>query len=204
MAAHEILVWSDYICPFCRLGHSLAPWLEEEHDAEVTWLPFILHPEYPPEGLPREALLRRYGGAFHEQLLQRFADEGLAYNPHPDVVPNTTTALRLSELARDLGQHTAFHDRLMDAYWNDGIDIGDTGELRALAHDLPADEVERVLTSDAYLDRVQASTARAQTIGVNGVPGWLIDGKLLVPGAQPREVFEQVFAQLAVPAPVEG
>jgi predicted DsbA family dithiol-disulfide isomerase len=163
----------------------------------VTWLPFSLHPEYPPEGLPRAALLRRYGGPFHEQLLQRFADEGLAYNPHPDVVPNTAAALRLSELARDHGRHGVFHDRLMDAYWNDGIDIGDAGELHALAHDLPADDVERVLSSEAYLDRVHASTARAQSIGVNGIPGWLIDGKLLVPGAQPREVFEQVFAQLA-------
>ena len=26
-----------------------------------SWLPFELHPEYPPEGLPREHLLARYG-----------------------------------------------------------------------------------------------------------------------------------------------
>jgi predicted DsbA family dithiol-disulfide isomerase len=163
----------------------------------VTWLPFDLHPEYPAEGLPREALVRRYGGAFQGRLEQRFADEGLAYAPNPQVVPNTMKALRLTELARDQGRHEAVHDRLMDAYWSDGADLGDDAELRRLAHDLPADDVERVLAGDDYGDRVRASTAQAQSIGVNGIPAWLLDGRLLVPGAQPREVFERAFAQLA-------
>jgi len=35
------------------------------------------------------------------------------------------------------------------------------------------------------------------TLGINGIPAWVIDGRLLVPGAQPREIFAQAFAQLA-------
>jgi predicted DsbA family dithiol-disulfide isomerase len=85
----------------------------------------------------------------------------------------------------------------MDAYWRDGVNIGDPDELRRLAHDLPADDVERVLTTDAYADRVHASTNQALSAGVTGVPAWVIDGKLLVPGAQPRAVFEEAFEQLA-------
>ena len=115
----------------------------------MTWLPFDLHPEYPDEGLPRERLLARYGDAFQERLRGRFAEEGLAYSPNPDVVPRSLTALRLTELARDLGRHEELHDRLMDAYWAEGADLGDPDRLRRLAHDLPADEVERVLTTDA-------------------------------------------------------
>ena len=158
-------------------------------------MPFDLHPEYPPAGIPRAELLARYG-AFEERLRGRFAEEGLEYTPNPDVVPNSFAALRLSELARDLGRHDEIHDRVMDAYWREGVNIGDPDELRRLAHELPADDVERVLTSDAYADRVQASTNQAVSVGVTGVPAWVIDGKLLVPGAQPREVFEQAFAQL--------
>ena len=127
----------------------------------------------------------------------RFEEEGLAYNPAPEVIPRTLDALRLAELARDLGRHQEIHDRLMDAYWVEGVNLTDHDELRRLAHDLPADEVERVLATDAYRDRVHASTAEAQSIGVNGVPSWVIDGKLLVPGAQPEDVFRQAFAQLA-------
>jgi predicted DsbA family dithiol-disulfide isomerase len=155
-----------------------------------------LHPEYPPGGLPRAELLARYGD-FNEGLRNRFAEEGLEYNPNPDVVPNSFDALRLTELARDLGRHEEIHDRLMDAYWRDAVDLGDRDELRRLLHDLPADDVERVLTSDENSDRVLASTAQAQSAGINGIPAWVIDQKLLVPGAQPREVFEQVFQQLS-------
>jgi predicted DsbA family dithiol-disulfide isomerase len=159
-------------------------------------MPFYLHPEYPPGGLPRAELLARYGD-FNERLRNRFAEEGLEYNPNPDVVPNSFDALRLTELARDLGRHDEVHDRLMDAYWRDAVDLGDRDELRRLLDDLPTDDVERVLTSDEYRDRVLASTAQAQSVGINGIPAWVIDQKLLVPGAQPREVFEQVFEQLS-------
>jgi predicted DsbA family dithiol-disulfide isomerase len=132
-----------------------------------------------------------------DAMRQRFAREGLAYNPHPDVVPNTMKALRLTELARDLGRHDELHERLMDAYWRDGVDLGDEHELRRLAHELPEDEVERVLRGDEYLERVRASTAEAQSIGISGIPAFLLDGKLLVLGAHPRETFERAFAQLA-------
>jgi predicted DsbA family dithiol-disulfide isomerase len=130
-------------------------------------------------------------------MRERFAVDGLEYNPNPDVIPNSFDALRLTELARDLGRHDEIHDRLMDAYWRDAVDLGDRDELRRLVHDLPADDVERVLASDENRDRVLASTAEAQSVGINGIPAWVIDGKLLIPGAQPREVFEQAFAQLA-------
>jgi predicted DsbA family dithiol-disulfide isomerase len=163
----------------------------------VTWLPFDLHPEYPPGGLPRAELIARYGGSMNERLRDRFTEEGLDYNPNPDVIPNSFDALRLTELARDLGRHDEIHNRLMDAYWRDAVDLGNRDELRRLLHDLPADDVERVLTSDEYRDRVHASTVQAQSAGINGIPAWVIDGKLLVPGAQPREVFEQAFEQLA-------
>jgi predicted DsbA family dithiol-disulfide isomerase len=166
----------------------------------VTWLPFYLHPEYPPGGLPRADLIMRYGDTFHERLRDRFTEEGLEYNPHPDVIPNSFDALRLTELARDVGRHEEIHDRLMDAYWQDAVDIGDQDELRRLLHDLPSDDVERVLATDDFRDRVLASTEQAQSVGINGIPAWVIDGKLLVPGAQPREVFERAFEQLAAQA----
>ena len=129
-------------------------------------------------------------------MAQRFAAAGLEYNPNPDVVPNSLNALRLTELARDLGRHAEVHDRLMDAYWRDGVDIGDPEELRRLAHDLPQDDVERVLTTDAYRERVLASTAEAQQLGVNGIPAFVLDSKLLILGAHPQETFERAFAQL--------
>jgi predicted DsbA family dithiol-disulfide isomerase len=48
----------------------------------------------------------------------------------------------------------------------------------------------------AILDVVHASTEKAISIGVTGVPGFLLDGRLLVVGAHENEVFEQAFSQL--------
>jgi predicted DsbA family dithiol-disulfide isomerase len=164
----------------------------------VTWLPFDLHPEYAPEGIPRAELNARYGDEFHERLKQSFAASGLVYNPPPDVVPNTLQALRVTELARDRGLHRQVHDRLMQAYWDEGRDIGDASELLEVVVEAGLDEGEaaEVMEDDGYRDRVLASTAEAQSIGINGIPAFLIDGRLLVLGAQPRGVFERVLAQL--------
>ena len=164
----------------------------------MLWLPFDLHPEYPPEGLPRAQLLARYGEGMTEHMRRFFAARGLRYNPHPDVVPNSQDALRLTELARDLGRHEDTHDRLMEAYWDEGANVGDAEVLRGLAAELalPADEVDDVLGGDRYRDRVAAATQQALSIGANAVPAFLLDSRLLVLGAQPEETFERAFEQL--------
>jgi predicted DsbA family dithiol-disulfide isomerase len=175
----------------------LAEWMQERHAAEVTWLPFDLHPEYPPEGRPRSELRRRYGERVDDHMRAVFERNGLVFNP-PEVTPNSRTALRLSELARDHGLHETLHDRLMDATWRDGESVGDHDVLRAhaAAVGLPEDDVERVLTGNEYAERVAASTAQAAAMGINGIPAFVLDDRLLVLGAQPREAFEQAFAQL--------
>lgn len=164
----------------------------------MSWLPFDLHPEYPPQGIPRAELNARYGDAFHERLKAAFAASGLVYNPPAEVVPNTMRALRLTELARDRDLHQPFHDRLMRAYWEQATDIGDPGELRALAAEVGFDETEvaHVIDGDAHRDRVLNSTAQAQSIGITGIPAFLLDRRQLVLGAQPHSLFEQVLEQL--------
>ncbi len=175
----------------------MAAWLERRFGAEVTWLPFDLHPEYPPEGMPRARLRERYGEEHDDRLRALFERHGLAFSP-PDAMPNSRAALRMSELARDRGLHEQVHDRLMDALWSDGSNLGDPEVLRALAAEtgLAANDVERVLAGDDLAERVRVSTSQAVSIGITGIPAFLLDDRLLVVGAHPREVFENAFARL--------
>jgi predicted DsbA family dithiol-disulfide isomerase len=172
--------------------------MERQLGAQVSWLPFDLHPEYPPEGLPREQLLARYGPGMTERVREFFAARGLDYNPHPDVVPNSMRAQQLTELARDLGRHEAVHDRIMDAYWSEAQNIGDPDVLRLLAAELelPPEDVEEVLTTERYRERITESTRQAASVGANAVPAFVLDRRLLVLGAQPEDVFVQAFARL--------
>jgi predicted DsbA family dithiol-disulfide isomerase len=129
-----------------------------------------------------------------------FERAGQPFTP-AQTISNSRDALRVTELARDRGLHEAVHDRYMDAFWAEGRDLGDHAVLRELAVEagLEPAEVDEVLSSDAYLERVLASTAEAQSIGINGIPAFVLGGQLIVLGAQPREVFEQALAQLSEP-----
>jgi predicted DsbA family dithiol-disulfide isomerase len=164
--------------------------------AVVEWRPFDLHPEYPPQGIPRTDLLRRYGVEFHDNLERWFEREGLAYNPPPEVVPNSRAALRLTEVARAQGLHEATHDRLMLAYWEQALNIGDPAVLLALATEIGLEEAETAISGDLHGDTGAAATAAAHAIGINAIPAFLIDNRLVVLGAQPDDVFERVFAEL--------
>jgi predicted DsbA family dithiol-disulfide isomerase len=135
-----------------------------------------------------------------DPLRDRFAAAGLDYN-RSEIVPNTRLALRLTELARERGLHEPFHDRLMDAYWSEATNIGDPDQLRQLATDVGLDtnDVEQVIAdSSAYLEIIEGSTSQAQSIGINAIPAFLLDRRLIVLGAQPLDAFRQAFAQLAV------
>jgi predicted DsbA family dithiol-disulfide isomerase len=170
--------------------------MKQRFGAAVEWLPFDLHPEYPPDGIPREQLVARYGPDGMARTGAFFGQHELEYNPNPDVVPNTMRALRLTEHARTQGLHEPFHDRLMDAYWTEAQNIGDPEVLRALAAEVGVEGADEVLTTDAYADVVRRSTEEAHAVGINGIPAFLLDRKLLVLGAHPKETFEQAFAQL--------
>ena len=169
--------------------------------AVVEWLPFDLHPEYPPEGIPRADLLRRYGDHFTDAVRRMAEEAGVAYNPHPDIVPNSRRALELSEWARSKGPeaHEALHERIMAAYWSEARDIGRWEELEACLVDVGLDPAEGhdAVESGAYAAAVGASTQHAQRAGINAVPAFVFDGRLLVSGAVPHEVFERALERLA-------
>ena len=112
-------------------------------------------------------------------------------------MPNSRLALRVTELARDRGLHEPVHDRLMDAYWAEGRNIGDRAELRTLAAEAGLDDVEAAFDGDGYVARIEAATAQAHSLGITGIPAFVLDSRLLVLGAHPRGVFERAFAQLA-------
>jgi predicted DsbA family dithiol-disulfide isomerase len=162
----------------------------EQFGAAVSWLPYDLHPEYPPEGVPRTE------HAATSSAQRMFEANGFVYNPPAHRRSNSRAALRLAELARDQGRFDEVHRRLMDAYWDAGLNIGDHGVLAELAAESGVEGVEELLAGDRYLDRVLASTEEAQSLGISGIPAFLLGRRLLVLGAHPRGTFERAFRQL--------
>jgi predicted DsbA family dithiol-disulfide isomerase len=88
----------------------------------------------------------------------------------------------------------------MTAYWAEDRDISDPEVLadEAAAFGLDPDEVREVATAHPYQDRIQASTAAVHEMGAGGVPAFAIDDRVLIPGAQPHELFERVMGKLGL------
>jgi predicted DsbA family dithiol-disulfide isomerase len=131
-----------------------------------------------------------------------FDEAGLPHGDRLDKVPNSRRALMLAELARERGLLDALHPRLFDAYWARGRDIGDERVLleEGAAAGLEPEEITEALSDGRYLERIQEQTRDAIELGAGGVPAWVIDARVLVPGAQPHEVFSGVLERLGYEA----
>ena len=162
-------------------------------------MPFDLHPEYPPEGIPRQQLIDRYGDGMIANVKRSIEDSGYVYNVPQDTVPNSLRALELTELAREFGLHKPVHDRLMHAYWSEAADIGDEDTLLGLCEEVGLDRADSVdaLAEKRFRERVHAATREAHKLGINAIPAFVLDERLLLVGAYPHETFEQAFEQLA-------
>lgn len=183
-------------------------WLRRQLGAEVEWLPYDLHPEYPPEGIARAELVARYGDHFHDAIRAMAEAAGLPFNPHPDRVPNTRGALELAEWARTQGSeaHGRLHDRLMDAYWREGRDIGAREELAACVADVGLDPAGAMsaVESERFREVVDGWTTWAQVRGIDAIPAFVFDSRILVSGAVPHEVLERAARRAREVATAEG
>jgi predicted DsbA family dithiol-disulfide isomerase len=129
---------------------------------------------------------------------------GLPYRPGP-VVSNSMLSLQLAEFARDAGDLERLHPLMFRAYWEHGRDIGNLEVLKEVAGEagLDVDGATAALRERRYEARIRGSTEAAVNVGVDGVPAWLVEERLLIPGAQPHEVFDRLLAQIGF-EPVEG
>src|SRR3954453_22556682 len=185
----KVEIWSDVVCPWCYIGkrrfESALERFAHRDQVEVVWRSFELDPNSAPRtpGALADMLARKIGvsptqaGAMNAQVTDLAAKEGLDYKLDRAQHGNTFDAHRLIHLAADRGLQEAAKERLLRAYFTDGLPIGDHETLVMLGTELglPTDEVCKMLASDAYADAVRADEERATMFGISGVPFFAID-----------------------------
>ncbi len=197
----HVRVWSDYICPWCYLGRDRTALLRAR-GADVTVLPFELHPDLPAEG----RAVRPDGrlASLHRMIAAECEAAGMAFRP-PTHIPNSRRALDMAEIvrARWPSSFAAVDDALMTAHFVEGRDIGDLDVLGAVAEEAgaPGDDVVRAVASGEGHGAVDASIAAARAHGIAATPAWLFDigsddDGFVIPGVQPRELFARVVDRL--------
>src|ERR1700738_421018 len=142
-AQMRIDIYSDTVCPWCFIGKrrfELALAQQPYLEPRVTWRPFELNPDMPWEGVERAAYLTaKVGGpdrvaALEEALTQQGEAIGLRFRF--DLIkrmPNSRRSHLLIAHAARYGLQASVKDRVMQAYFQEGSDIGELDELVQLS-----------------------------------------------------------------------
>ena len=199
-------IWSDVVCPFCYIGKKRLEAAAEQAGLalEVHWHSYELDPEAPvrQEVSNSERLAQKYGRTVADvEEMQRniatmAAEEGIQFNWENANSGNTFNAHRLIHLAQSKGLGSEAQEAFFYSYMTQGLAIGERETLEDVAARIGLNpvEVEDVLNSEEYSDFVKfdEDVARDQ-LKVTGVPFFIFDQRIALAGAQPCEVFLQVF-----------
>lgn len=82
-------------------------------------------------------------------------------------------------------------ERLYQAYFTEGRNLSDTDTLVDIAEEmgLIADDVHDQIESGEYADDVRNDVRDAESLGIKGVPFYIVAGRLGLSGAQEPQVF---------------
>ena len=191
----KVIVYSDYICPFCYIGFHRIEKLKLKYNLEIEWEPFELHPETPEEGFKMEGISipRDYLEMVITNVRMLAEEDGLDIK-FTGTLPNSQLALYISEFARKKGKFDEFHKLVLDSYWKEGKDIGNQDILLSIAESIGFDgsEILEYIKSGEPFEMLKDSLKELRKYGINGVPTFIIGDRIVV-GAQPYEVFEKVI-----------
>jgi predicted DsbA family dithiol-disulfide isomerase len=201
-------IYSDTVCPWCYLGKrrfELALAGRPQYEPRINWRPFELNPDLPWEGVDRAGYLASKFGdsaqieASEAALVRHGSAVGLEFRF--DLIkrlPNTRRSHLLIAHAARQGLSSEVVERIMQAYFEEGCNIGDVDELVRLGVEagLSERETRSAMVLRAGQDGVVAAERHAAVLGINGVPTFIFDRQYSVSGAQEIETFGQVIDQV--------
>ena len=221
----QIEIWSDVVCPWCFIGkrrfEAALEKVTSGSDAinqpiEIVYRSYQLDPTAPANSSApvREVYAKKFGGADRAdkiiaQLTETAALDGIEFRMDIGQRSNTILAHRLmwwTGVNHDYEVQSRLKENLLNAYFTNGVNVGDSEELIAIGvHTIPheSDDLEfaeflrAFFASDAGKGEVAEELATAVSHGITGVPTYVINGQWSIPGAQDSETFERVLRRTA-------
>ena len=193
----KLTIFSDYVCPWCYVGQGPVEKLMKEYPVQITWRPFYLRPDTPPEGMELPDYVRAHMAQTNARLKQMANAAGMDM-VFPSRLPNTRLAHEATEYANRKGKGLEFHRAVFNRYYGRGEDISQWDVLQAVAREvgLDADEMKQEVESGKFTQLVQEQVDEAAEIGVDGVPTYVLNDQYAIVGAQPYETFVRALEQI--------
>lgn len=205
----KVEIWSDIMCPFCYIGkrrfeRALQQFAHKD-EIEIVWKSYQLDPYMQTEPgkninqylAERKGWTLDYARQMNAQVTAMAKEVGLHYDFDKAIVANSFDAHRFSHLAAKYGLADAAEERLFKAYFTEGKNIADHNTLIQLGKEIGIDAsaIKQMLATDTYTYEVQHDVNEAETLGLRGVPFFVMNRKYGVSGAQPEETFLKTLEQ---------
>ena len=187
----KILLYYDYICPFCFLATERVLSLAREFNLEAEWVGVEIHPEYPAEGKRRRKTERTLRVS---KTLENVAAEAGVEIRLPGFVTNSRLCLEGAEFAKEKNRFMEFHKACYAAYFREGKNIGlletvlEAGERAGLS----PEELSESLRKRNFSEKIEKNMESARENEVFGVPTLYL-GELRIHGIQPVESYRQLI-----------
>eukprot|EP00906_Rhabdomonas_costata_P027665 RCo039251 len=193
--------YADFACPWCYVGkRRLDNALKQLSclTVHVRWHPYMIDPGTKKAGEEYMAYnRRRWGGDGWTHSMRSGAKaDGIAFADWK-WWPNTLNAHRLMVLAQKEGKAHELKERLLVRLYEHGENISDRDVVIRIGEEAGLPGVREFMGSDAGLKEVVEEDRKAKGMDVDGVPYFLINGKVDASGAQPTAWWVRTLQKLA-------
>jgi predicted DsbA family dithiol-disulfide isomerase len=202
-------VTSDLICPWCFVAKRR---LEKAASIlgktlEIRWHPFQLNLEMPVEGLDRRLYRSAKFGSWEQsqrldaQVSAAGAEVGIKFRH--DLMKRTPNTFRghvlLAAALKDgLRTQNLVAERLFQAYFLNGEDVGDPTTLFGIAREFGVTAISQLedLDNPALVSEVKIAERKAASAGTRGVPQISFQGTIVANGALKEELLAKSLRQI--------
>jgi predicted DsbA family dithiol-disulfide isomerase len=201
VAPIRLLVYSDYLCPWCYLADQRLQRLGDElgGSLKLEWRSYLLRPRSQP-GRSLEAF-KTYTRSWLRPAAEPEAPAFQVWQgeegPPSHSVPPQVAAKAAARLGADA--FARLHARLLRAYFEESRDISRRDVLEALWADAGLPPAAFSAFDDPALEAaVRSEHEEAQELGITGVPALRpADSEFFVLGAQPMEILRRWMRRLS-------
>ncbi len=185
-----LYIFSDYVCPWCYLGHSRLKKVLKKFKVDTEIIHFPLHPDTPHEGRKLTDLFRCTENDLSEKNnhMQKLMDEeNLSFMPRTHTY-NSRLAQEIGFWAEKIKGKFEIHDKIYHAYFSEQKNLSDPEVLFKIINslNLSYSEAKKVISERIYKNDIDKQWETSYKVHVSGVPTYYIDKKVLV-GAQTEE-----------------
>ncbi len=179
--ARELEFFFDYGSPFSYLADTQLKGLAERTGARVIYRPMLLGGVFKETGNSSPIAIEAKRKYMMADLSRWAKHYGLPAPNNPHFPINTIRLMRGAVAAERSGVFAAYHRAVFDAFWRDGLNLGDAAVVReVLARaDLDAERLAAASEEGAVKDALRVATEAAVARGAFGAPTFFVGDQML-------------------------